>query len=167
MAFFDDLLEQSYHLARRESRKPRQASLRRALSTCYYALFHLLIHEATLNWKRAEQRAALARLFDHGKMRSASERQAAECKRLIRTKYPGQHGFSHDAIERLREVTVTFVAAQHVRHLADYDSSKKWTRIEVVAHVESVQQAFASWKAIREESIAQDYLLSLLGNPRG
>src|ERR1035438_8189681 len=31
MAFAEDLLEQAYHLARRERTKPRQASLRRAI----------------------------------------------------------------------------------------------------------------------------------------
>ena len=69
MAFPAHLLEQAKHLANREKRRPRQASLRRAVSTVYYALFHLLIHEATLNWKRVEQRAQLARFFEHGKMK--------------------------------------------------------------------------------------------------
>ena len=50
MAFADDLLEQAYHLANRESGDPKQASLRRAVSTAYYALFHLLIDEAVGNW---------------------------------------------------------------------------------------------------------------------
>jgi uncharacterized protein (UPF0332 family) len=45
MPYCDDLLEQALHLAKREKKKPRQASLRRAVSTAYYALFHLLIHE--------------------------------------------------------------------------------------------------------------------------
>jgi uncharacterized protein (UPF0332 family) len=45
VAFADDLLEQALHLANRERKGPRQASLRRAVSTAYYALFHLLISE--------------------------------------------------------------------------------------------------------------------------
>jgi uncharacterized protein (UPF0332 family) len=48
-SFADDLLQQAYHLARKERLNPRQASLRRAVSTAYYALFHLLIDEATAN----------------------------------------------------------------------------------------------------------------------
>ena len=50
MAFADDLLEQAYHLANREQEDPGQASLRRAVSTACYALFHLLIDEAVGNW---------------------------------------------------------------------------------------------------------------------
>jgi hypothetical protein len=63
MPFAEHLLEQAEHLAKRERNRPRQASLRRAVSTAYYALFHLLIHEATQNWKRAAQRHLLARAF--------------------------------------------------------------------------------------------------------
>jgi hypothetical protein len=66
------LLEQAKHLANREKKRPRQASLRRAVSTAYYALFQLLIHEATLNWRRVDQRALLARFFEHGKMKAAT-----------------------------------------------------------------------------------------------
>jgi hypothetical protein len=43
-----DLIEQAQHLAKREPNRPRQASLRRAVSTAYYALFHMLISDAAL-----------------------------------------------------------------------------------------------------------------------
>ena len=49
MAYPEDLLEQANHLARREPKRPKQASLRRAVSTAYYALFHLLIGQAVRN----------------------------------------------------------------------------------------------------------------------
>jgi len=73
MPFADDLLEQAYHLAKRERKHPKQASLRRAVSTAYYALFHLLIDEAVGNWGIVRQRSILARTFDHGKMRSVCD----------------------------------------------------------------------------------------------
>src|SRR5260370_35449053 len=72
MAFPDDLLEQALHLAKREPKRPRQASLRRAVSTAYYALFHLLITEAVSNWRIAAQRPLLARIFEHNSMKAAS-----------------------------------------------------------------------------------------------
>jgi hypothetical protein len=40
-----DLLQQANHLATYEGANPSQASLRRAVSTAYYALFHLLIED--------------------------------------------------------------------------------------------------------------------------
>ena len=58
----EGLLEQAQHLVKREPKRPKQASLRRAISTAYYALFHLLISEAVLNWRRAEDRVELARM---------------------------------------------------------------------------------------------------------
>jgi len=36
-----------------------------AVSTAYYALFHLLITETTKNWKRPAERYTLARMFEH------------------------------------------------------------------------------------------------------
>lgn len=55
--FPDDLLHQADHLARWDRRRPKQASLRRAVSTAYYALFHLLISTAVKHWKIEDQRS--------------------------------------------------------------------------------------------------------------
>src|SRR5438132_9883570 len=78
MAFADDLLGLAQHLASLYPAHPHQASLRRAVSTAYYALFHLLVSEATLNWARVELRPALGRLFDHGPMKAAAEIKIAQ-----------------------------------------------------------------------------------------
>jgi hypothetical protein len=54
MSLQGDLLEQARHLAKRERRRPKQASLRRAISTAYYyALIHLLVAETTRILMRA------------------------------------------------------------------------------------------------------------------
>lgn len=47
MSLHTDLLKQATILATREPRRPFQASLRRAASAAYYALFHLLVEEGT------------------------------------------------------------------------------------------------------------------------
>ena len=47
MRLANDYLEQARHLATRERTRPKQASLRRAVSVAYYALFHLLCDEAS------------------------------------------------------------------------------------------------------------------------
>ena len=166
MPYPDDLLEQATHLARREPRRPRQASLRRAVSTAYYALFHLLISEATLNWKRSVQRPVMTRLFEHGKMKSASEKQFAACKRIMNSKPPLVDGPEFHCIRHLIKVSEVFILAQHLRHSADYDNAKIWRRTEVLSVIDDVTDAFQSWLEIRDEPIAQDYLLSLLGNPK-
>ena len=71
MAFAQDLLKQAFHLLNKESKNPTQASLRRSVSTAYYALFHLLIQEASANWSRADTRDYLARAFEHRTMKQA------------------------------------------------------------------------------------------------
>jgi hypothetical protein len=42
----EDLLEQAVRLAMLDVRRPKQANLRRAVSSAYYAVFHLLVDEA-------------------------------------------------------------------------------------------------------------------------
>lgn len=37
-----DLIEQAHHLATEEPRRPKQASLRRAVSAAYYAVFQAI-----------------------------------------------------------------------------------------------------------------------------
>ena len=153
MAFADDLLEQAQHLARREKKKPKQASLRRAVSTAYYALFHLLIAETVSNWKNINQRADLARAFEHGRMKQASK--------------PGNIAklFSHQTllvVTNLSSVANAFTQLQQSRHRADYDNSAKWTRTQVMTQINLAIDAFQALRTIRTEKPAQDYLLSLL-----
>jgi hypothetical protein len=166
MPFSDDLIEQARHLARREPKRPRQASLRRAVSTAYYALFHLLVSEATLNWKKVDQRPLLARFFEHGKMKSASEKQRSECSRFIHSNSPPSFGAELDCMRQLHLVAETFFLAQQQRHVADYDNAKTWNRSEVLSLIDLVDDAFQSWREIRDETTAQAYLFSLLGNPK-
>jgi hypothetical protein len=72
--FSSELLAQARLLARREPRRPKQASLRRSISASYYALFHFLIEETTrLTMGAAHGRTSLrqfaGRAFVHGKMK--------------------------------------------------------------------------------------------------
>jgi uncharacterized protein (UPF0332 family) len=127
MPLANDLLEQAYHLARRERKRPRQASLRRAVSTSYYALFHLLISEATRNWKQTSQRAALGRYFQHGSMAKASEKQKADCGRFLNSNPPPESGPDIDCMTCLQTVSFAFYQAYQQRQGADYDTVKQWT----------------------------------------
>ena len=154
MAYHDDLLRQALQLVHKEPRNPKQASLRRAVSTAYYALFHLLISEAVANWNRVNLRAALGRAFDHGIMKAGSNRIQDTRQFPFAREDPG-------VVADLRAVAKTFVQLQEKRHTADYDNTTFWTRTEALARVKSAEQAFATWKPIRNEQIAQAYLVSL------
>ncbi|MGA2590119.1 MAG: hypothetical protein ABSH32_09405 [Bryobacteraceae bacterium] len=76
------------------------------------------------------------------------------------------HAKSHtqnaQTVTDLKTLARTFVRLQDSRHIADYDDSRKWSRTEALSHIDEAAAAFEIWIAIRNETIAQDYLLSLL-----
>ena len=160
MPFAEDLLEQATHLARREPRRPRQASLRRAVSTAYYALFHFLIAETARNWRRTQDREKLARMFDHDTMKRACVRGRDRLQQRVAKEAMEDEARAN--AKQLAFVADTFVKMQQQRHLADYDGSMRWTRTDVLAQLDSVSQAFENWKAIRQQDLAQDFLPTLL-----
>jgi uncharacterized protein (UPF0332 family) len=160
MPFANDLLEQSRHLANREPKRPKQASLRRAVSTAYYALFHLLITETTRNWKRPAERFTLARMFEHTQMGKVCTTRRDELNAYFNA-HPAA-GHQRDVSKHLHVITDTFVQMLQHRHTADYDSSKKWGRTDTLAKIGSVEVAFESWATIRTEHDAQNFLVTLL-----
>lgn len=160
MAFPDDLLELAQDLAGFHPEIPHQAILRRAVSTAYYALFPLLISEATANWARPELRATLSRCFDHGPMKTASETKVSQINALLSRNPLGKE---KTVALHLRAVANAFVQVQQGRNDADYNLGREWTRVEVDTQIASVTIAFNAWKIIRDEAVAQAYLVSLLG----
>jgi hypothetical protein len=161
MAFPDDLLELAQDLARLHPESSHPASLRRAVSTAYYALFHLLISEATANWARPELRAILGRCFDHGPMKTASETKVSQINAAFKDNPP--EGAEKTVDDHLRTVANAFIQAQQRRNDADYNMAKDWTTVEVGKQIASVNEAFKAWSIIRDEAVAQAYLVSLLG----
>lgn len=150
-SFADDLLQQAYHLARKERLNPRQASLRRAVSTAYYALFHLLLGEAVGKWGVARQRGVIARTFEHGKMNSVCQEHM---KRFYKTGRPT------DGVQ-FNRVAEAFEELQRLRHLADYDNSMVWSKTDAVAAIDTSTAAFKDWHSIRATDAAHDFLLQL------
>jgi uncharacterized protein (UPF0332 family) len=150
MAFHHDLLDVARYLLEKES--PTQATLRRSVSTAYYALFHLLIHEACFNWARPEHRNNLARAFDHKQMLAASDRQQAKYKDAA----------DNSTGKRLFKVAFNFVQLQQKREFADYDYGIKLSLDQARVAIRQAEAAFESWEIVRNEQIAQDYLFSLL-----
>jgi len=115
MAYHDDLLKQALQLVR--DTPSTQLTLRRAVSAAYYAAFHFLIAEATSNWSNAPLRAALARAYDHGVMKTASNRI------LNLGDFPFT-GEDPAAVASLRFVAQAFSQLQEDRHFADYNLTK-------------------------------------------
>jgi uncharacterized protein (UPF0332 family) len=149
MGYPEELLESAISLL--QVTPETQANLRRAVSSAYYALFHLLIGEACKNWARQEQRARLARKFEHGRMLEASRR--CDTHRRAAEGSTEKHLFT---------VAHAFSQLQEKRHAADYDLSRIFQDTEVALDIFLAQDAFDSWSKIKNEQISQDYLFSLL-----
>jgi hypothetical protein len=150
VALHHDLLAVARDLLEKEF--PTEATLRRSVSTAYYALFHLLIHEACSNWARPEHRNNLARAFEHKQMLNASERHRAKYKDAA----------ENSTEKHLFRVALNFVQLQQKREFADYDSSIQLPLNRARLAVDQAEEAFRSWTTIRNEQITHDYLFSLL-----
>jgi uncharacterized protein (UPF0332 family) len=148
------LLTQARHLATKERLRPQQASLRRAVSAAYYALFHLLVKDGARLLAGSDSRLArlVARSFNHGEMKTACETFAAlgnpgrQPPQMIAALYPGLAPFPE-----LERVAQAFVDLQRSRHAADYSSHQTWTRTEALEEVVRAEGAFADWEVIRPQ----------------
>jgi hypothetical protein len=160
MEYADDLLQLAREIANLRAAEEHQPSLRRALSTAYYALFHLLISDAVTSCSDPQLRAALSRIFDHGSMRQASDSKSGELKKFSEQR-PSEDS-EYVVKYHLYNVAETFRQAQHNRNEADYNLVRKWEPTEVSLLIEGVADAFNSWNIIRGEQAARDYLISML-----
>ena len=157
MAYHEELLQQASELAHKNN--PNQADLRRSVSSAYYALFHLLIFETIAHWSLDSSRNALGRMFDHAVMKRVSNR-------LSDTRLFPFIKEDPSVVQNLKTVAQIFVELQDKRHIADYDNATFWTLTETLSTVLRASRAFALWKLIGNERIAQDYLVALLIKPR-
>ena len=151
-----DLLEQAVRLARLDPKKPKQTNLRRAISSTYYALFHLLVDEAcrvqigSLH-NQAPFRQVLGRAFAHGVMKDACKSfGGGTLKKGVAKGLPA--GFAIPV--EIRELAETFVDLQESRHLADYDLTERFERSDVLSLIHLVEgriQAFTQLASSNEK----------------
>ena len=168
VSLHDDLLGQARQLAVKEPKRPLQASLRRAASASYYAVFHLLVDEASKRMfpghDRASLRHCLARAFVHGDMKKVAQQFSNDG--VSPKLSPGLNG---QALQpELVGVATAFVELQQARHEADYDVARRFTRREVLDLLEGAEQAFTDWRHVRKSVQADTFLAGLLafGNMR-
>ncbi|MDV6320601.1 hypothetical protein [Chromohalobacter sp. HP20-39] len=168
MSLSQDLLEQARILERKEPKRPKQASLRRAVSTAYYALFHRLIDLSSreivsgqVDWGLRE---AVARSLNHADMRRV-------CKGIASRNPPSPIasllGQPLKLDSGLLSVSEAFVDLQQARHEADYDLARRFTRDDVAALVDLAEDAFAGIDALKRRNARQyrTFLLALAFHP--
>ena len=159
MRLANDYLEQARHLARRERTRPKQASLRHAISAAYYALFHLLCDEASSLLVRGirdsdDLQARTARTLDHGTM--ARTYRAFQSGAL-----PSGLIFLRPLDPDLRFVARIFGRMQEQRHAADYNTQAQFSRTETLNLIDDVEAAFDAYNRIRPTDAATHFLFAL------
>lgn len=144
--------------------------MRRAVSTAYYALFHLLIEDAASALSPsapAVLRKVVQRAFQHGLMKTV-------CKDFIQANTVvarGQQSSLPTAVEQmlvfpldadLQKVLTTFVELQEARHKADYDLTEQWNRLDVLNKLLMAREAFGAWANVRKTPNAAVFMAGLL-----
>jgi hypothetical protein len=135
-----DLLEQARELPSQERRRPKGASVRRSISTAYYALFHFLLDEASrilIGTTRKDKplRDLLCRCFQHRSMKQACTSiydLSANHVLVSRSAYePFAKSFATHSKD-LQIVARTFRGLQEHRHRADYDLRNTYARTDAL-----------------------------------
>ena len=140
-----DLFSQARMLATFDPGKPKQASLRRALSSAYYAMFHFLVDQACraqIGTQHAQSgyRHVLARAFSHTVMKQAcTSFGGGTLKATVAKGLPA--GFS--VPPEIQSLAGFFVQMQELRHLADYDLSERFERSEVMSEITRAETGVA------------------------
>ena len=116
---------------------PLPDSLRRAVSTAYYALFHALANSnadcligAPTDALQQHAWNRVQRGLDH----SVARRNLEQDRRR----------FS----QPVQEFIATFAALQNARHTADYDSSRQFTLTEAQAWIDQAEKAITDFMAV-------------------
>jgi uncharacterized protein (UPF0332 family) len=144
---YDDLIKLAKAIVELDPRKPRQAHLRRAVSTAYYALFHYLVDEVcyaqigTQNSQK-EHRHVLARAFVHTSMRDACTSFAGGTLKESIIKGLPRDAIGNYAIPKeIKDIAGTFAELQEKRHLADYDLSERFQKLEVLTLIDQAKNS--------------------------
>ena len=163
MTLHVDLLEQAFHLAMRERKKPRQASLRRSVSASYYALFHLLIDAAVKRAfpgkNRSVLRNYLARTISHSDIKNLA--QDFSRPSVSENLCPVLNINTID--ERLVFVAKAVIQLQNARHDADYNLNIKFVKSKAIEFAFMTKKAFNSWKQI-DKTVEADVFLFRMFN---
>lgn len=135
----NDLVRAAKDLVGANKGKPRQAHLRRAISTAYYAVFHSLAQACadTLIGGMGADRNQPAwrqvyRSLDHGPAKTACQ------NRLALQSFP----------KEIRDFSGIFLDLQGKRHAADYDPDGSYYKSSVLADIDAADDAIRQFTSV-------------------
>ncbi len=168
MVYADDLVEQAEALAARDPRRPKQASLRRAVSAAYYGLFHEIADRAVASVLSTTDAAGptgqrLRRVVHHGSVLRTSKWFAGApigmpvAVQQMRSSVGGPQAPVEPALARVCQF---FADLQAERHRADYDLGAPFVRAEAIRRIADAKAAIGT---LRELQARGDTLIFFLG----
>lgn len=140
-------------LANIQARRPRQADLKRAVSTAYYALFHTLAKDCADRLigtgvpSRHPAWRQVYRALDHGPAKKA-------CEQVAKLGFPPEIVHFSDTFKRMQEQ----------RHTADYDPSTNDIRADVQLLITEADVAIRAFKTATRRDRTAFAALVLLKN---
>lgn len=165
LSFPGQLLDHARYLIDSGRPTASQVDLRRGTSAAYYAVFHLLADAAGNDLfggaeERRPLRAAVARAFDHGALRTVCERfsGASFPQSLPSPLRPCLPSVSED----LRSVAKDVVRLQELRHRADYDRLEPLIDVEADDALLFAQRAVDAWERVRGNQEATVFLVAVV-----
>lgn len=164
MSLADDLLGLAREMAETVNPISEQARLRRAVSTAYYALFHLLVDSAAARFvDDPTVRTLVGRGFSHTDLTKAATTFASGAGAL-----PNhiKAVFSDSIPQELIDISKTLIVLQKKRHEADYDPLPVFSPEGAIDLVSEAERAFASFRSLQADPAAKTaldlFLASLL-----
>jgi uncharacterized protein (UPF0332 family) len=152
MSISADLLAQARSLATSDPKKPKQANLRRAVSSAYYALFHFLSEEAAKNFVGAgpqvRMRRDLARrAVAHTRLKDVCQEFLKPTPRDLLKPYWAPAGIRGN--NDIATVCQNLISLQEFRHVADYDFSVSVSRSQALDACDNATEAMEAWNTVK------------------
>lgn len=141
--------------------KPRQANLRRAVSTIYYAMFHCMCHNCAnvvIGRSKNHGKAAWRQVYravQHTFAKGACDATNGKQK-LILQRFPAE----------IQDFANHFYSMQIKRHKADYDPYEKITKSSVITDIALTESVIESFERAPDHDRRAFAALVLLQQPR-
>jgi hypothetical protein len=135
-------------------------TLRRAVSSAYYALFHRINGDAVKLLAPdvpARTNHRIQRWFDHGEMKKICGRFLS-----IELEQPLRGLLGVAASPEIQEVARRFIELQDARHSADYDLGYVLSSDDAFRLLDNATNAISAWERIQGTAEANIFVLSLL-----
>lgn len=161
MSVAGDLLKQARFLSKKEPKRPSQASLRRAISASYYALFHFVGDESAKLFvgtgpQRKSARNLARRAIVHSKLKAVCLEFLRPNPKAVVIKEFWESAENHDPLGIVGDPDFAILGKnlcdlQAKRHEADYNFARNLSRQDAFDACDQAEAAMEAWKHLKQD----------------